>query len=112
MTAILAYCVSGQHFRFTRLSFVVFAIAFALEGCSPPDQRVLDLCRKSSTASALGRSLTVDDVGELTEECMSRRGYALLKTGPTCKDDLQSQQRRECYFPDTTVGHLFGANPR
>lgn len=80
--------------------------------CSPPDQHVLDFCRQSSAVSARGRGLTPADIGELIEECMSRRGYSLLKTGATCSDDLRSQNNRYCYFPDTVTGRLRVALPR
>lgn len=88
------------------------AAFLSLTSCSPPDQHVLDFCRQSSAASAQGRGLTPADIGELIEECMSRRGYSLLKTGATCSDDLRSQNDRSCYFPDTVMGHLRVALPR
>lgn len=114
MTAIEARCVlrSRPSGAYAGFAFLAAATIFALEGCGPPDQRILNVCREAAGKIAQGRELTPEDVGELAEECMFKRGYSLLKTGPTCKDDLQSQYRRECYFPDNAIGRLFGARSR
>ncbi len=81
-------------------------------GCSPPDERTLSLCRKSSAERAEGSQLAPADIGELTEACMAKKGYSLEKAGRSCAHDLSSQSNRRCYFPDTTLGHLYAALPK
>lgn len=87
------------------------AILLLVGGCSPPDQKSLDLCRNSAPRTSQGESLTREDVGELIEACMSKRGFSLLKTGKRCSHDLNSQHDRRCYFPDTTAGQFFASLP-
>ena len=93
---------------------VVWASGFSalfLAGCSPPDQRVLDLCHKSAAIRARGYKLTSTDLGELTEACMAERGYTLKKTGSVCSHDLRSENDRRCYYPDTLPGRLYALAP-
>jgi hypothetical protein len=83
------------------------ALVFPLAGCSPPDQRVLDLCHKSAALRAQGYKLTSADLGELAEACMAERGYTLKKTGSVCSHNQRSENDRRCYYPDTLPGRLY-----
>ena len=88
---------------------VFLATLLLMAGCSPPDQQILTSCRKSAAAKSAGFKLTPADIGELTEACMSSRGFSLQKSGRTCGHDLQSEVNRRCYIPDTRMGHLVAA---
>ena len=79
--------------------------------CSPPDQTNLDVCRKTVAASTGGRGLTPNDIGELVEDCMTKQGYRLKKTGTTCSHDLRSQENRRCYYPDNFAGRIVAGLP-
>ena len=85
----------------------VAGLLFALGGCSPPDRNLLDACRQSAAARGHDLNLTKSDLGELVEECMSKRGYALRKNHKGCMHDFPSATARRCYYPDTTLGHLY-----
>ena len=74
--------------------------------CSPPDQPILDGCRQSASADGKGHGLTAADLGELTEACMTERGFRLNRTGKGCSHDLESETNRLCYFPDTMLGRF------
>lgn len=87
------------------------ALFLPLAGCSPPDQRVLDLCHKSAALRAQGYKLTSADLGELAEACMAVRGYTLKKTGSVCSHNLRSENDRRCYYPDTLLGRLYALAP-
>lgn len=83
------------------------ALLLALGGCSPPDQTLLDACRQSAAARGHGLNLTQSDLGELVEECMSKKGYALRKNRKGCMHDFPSATARRCYYPDTALGHFY-----
>jgi hypothetical protein len=87
------------------------AIVLFVAGCSPPDQRVLDLCHKSAVNRGKGYKLTWADLGELAEACMAGQGYMLKKTGSVCSHNLQSENDRRCYYPDTLPGRLYALIP-
>lgn len=61
---------------------------------------------------AEGQGLTPADIGELTEACMSRRGFGMKKTGSICAHNLTSQVNRRCYYPDTWVRRIYAALPQ
>jgi hypothetical protein len=87
------------------------ALLLLVAGCSPPDQTVLDNCHKSSVQRAKGYKLTSADLGELAEACMAERGYTLKKSGSVCSHNLQSENDRRCYYPDTLPGRLYALLP-
>jgi hypothetical protein len=89
------------------LAVGISALFLPLAGCSPPDQRVLDLCHKSAALRARGYKLTSADLGELAEACMAERGYTLKKTGSVCSHNLRSENDRRCYYPNTLPGRLY-----
>ena len=78
-----------------------------LEGCSPPEQSTLNQCRNTAALRAEGRNLDATDIGELIEECMSNKGYALDKDSNSCHHDSQSASKRTCYYSNSPLGRLF-----
>lgn len=54
--------------------------------------------------------MNADDLGELTEACMNKRGYILNRDSLRCEHDRNSEAATRCYYRDDfwgRVGHQF-----
>ena len=78
----------------------------ALCGCSPPPQETLKSCQDVAKQRGAGKGLTKDDLGELTEACMSDKGFVLNRDSEQCQHDLASETDYQCYFPNNFLGRL------
>lgn len=86
------------------------AIALSLAGCSPPPRSVLKTCQADAVQKAVGRDMNADDLGELTEACMNKRGYDLNRDSQNCQHNRDSEGVAKCYYRNSfwgRVGHQF-----
>lgn len=84
----------------------VFGVALLLAGCNQPPEDTLKRCHQSARARGDGLNLTASDLGELVEECMSEKGYALKKDSDACHHDAASAFNKSCYYPNSWLGRL------
>jgi len=54
-----------------------------------------------------GLPLIPSDIGELVEECMAGKGFALIENSHECSSDFASAVNRTCYYRDTLLGRLY-----
>lgn len=78
----------------------------ALCGCSPPPRETLKSCQDVAKQRGAGKGLTQDDLGELTEACMSEKGYSLNRDSEQCQHDLISESANRCYYRSDFWGRL------
>lgn len=95
------------HYGWFLLLALIPGLLVALEGCNPPEQSALDQCQNTAAQRAKGRNLDPTDLGELIEECMSNKGFALDKDSNVCHHDSQSASKRTCYYSNSLLGRVF-----
>ena len=95
------------HYGWFLLLALIPGLIVALEGFRPPEQSILSQCRSNAALRAQGRNLDAGDLGELIEECMSNKGYALDKDSKACHHDSKSASNRTCYYSSSLLGRIF-----
>jgi hypothetical protein len=77
-----------------------------LMGCSPPDNRIIAVCKETAATQARGHGLISSDIAELIEACMMSKGYALEEKSARCSDGRATAIKPQCYRPNTVVGRV------
>lgn len=95
------------HYGWFLLLALIPGLIVALEDIRPPVQSTLNQCSSIAGQRAQGRNLNASDLGELIEECMSNKGYALSKDSNACHHDSQSASNRTCYYSSSLFGRIF-----
>lgn len=90
----------------TRVALVGYSLALILGGCSPPPEETLSECRTVAVQRGIGKNLSPDDLGELTEACMTSKGFTLNRDSDYCGHNRSSETARRCYYPNTAAGIL------
>jgi hypothetical protein len=89
-----------------RIAFFSCLFVGVLGACSPPPAATLQECRLVAVQRSVGKSLSQDDLGELTEECMASKGFLLNREGDQCGHNRSSETTRQCYYQSTMFGKL------
>ncbi len=108
MQPILSNCMEPLIFAARKVCIIV-VYSLTVMSCAPasPDQKAVDVCKATASARARGLPLIPSDIGELVEECMAGRGFALIETSPGCSGNFASATNRTCYYRNTLPGRFY-----
>ena len=99
--------ITSKRLRCLGWAAALAGIGLILPGCSPPQESQVKQCQLVAKERAKGKQFVTEaDLGELTEACMSERGFTLNRHGGECDHDMKSENVARCYYPATFLGRM------